>query len=92
MTTERAPELHPILQGTLLTGTPTYETCKRRVLHKLAAEANVLVELIEQLKPCTGIRPPDRYGDHYGPDEHLRLAEAGQYREALALITTKGRR
>jgi hypothetical protein len=87
MTTERAPEIHPILQGT-----PSYETYKARVLHKLAAEANVLVELIEQLKPCTGIRPPDRYGDHYTADEHLRLAESGQYREALQMIVTKGRR
>jgi hypothetical protein len=86
-TNNRAPELNPMLQGT-----PSYETYKRRVLYKLAEEANVLVELIEQLKTCTGIRPPDRYGDHYAADEHLRLAEAGRYREAFALITTKGRR
>jgi hypothetical protein len=87
MSTDRAPSIPSILQGT-----PSYETYKRRVLHKLAAEANVLVELIEQLKPCTGIRPPDRYSDHYGADEHLSLAESGKYREALQLIATKGRR
>jgi hypothetical protein len=86
-TNNRTPCLPSILQGT-----PSYETAKRRVLHKLAAEANVLVELIEQLKPCTGIRPPDRFGQHYGADEHLRLAEAGRYREALQLIVTEGRR
>jgi hypothetical protein len=87
MTTDRAPSLPSILNGT-----PSYTTYKNRVLHKLAAEANVLVELIEQLKPCTGIRPPDRWGEHYIADEHLRLAEAGRYKDALQLIVTKGRR
>ena len=78
--------------NTFLHGTPSYQTRKNKVIHRLGVEANLLVRLIEQLKPCTGIRPPDRYGDHYGPEEHLRLAEERRYDEALSLIATKGRR
>lgn len=86
-TNNRAPELNPLLQGT-----PNYETEKARVIHELAARANNLIELIDLLKTCTGLRPPDRYGQHYSYDEHLRLALTGDYREAIQLIATKGRR
>jgi hypothetical protein len=87
ITNNRAPSIHPILQGA-----PSYETYKARVIHKLVADLNVMTELLERVKTCTGIRPPDRYGEHYSENEHLRLAEEGRYREALSLIALKGRR
>jgi hypothetical protein len=87
MPTDRAPELHPLLQGS-----PSLETYKQRVIHKLCAELNVMTELLERVKTCTGLRPPDKYADHYTRDQHLKHAEEGRYREAIALIATRGRR
>lgn len=87
MSIDRAPSIPSILNGT-----PSYETEKARVIHELVKTANVLGELIESLKTCTSIRPPDKYAEHYGEREHLRLAEAGRYSDALKLIQVKGRR
>ena len=87
MSIDRAPPIPSILNGA-----PSYQTDKARVIHELVKTANVLGELIERLKTCTSIRPPDKYSEHYGEREHLRLAEEGRYREALSLIALKGRR
>jgi hypothetical protein len=86
-TNTRAPDLNPILQAS-----PSYGTDKARVIDGLVKTANVLGELIERLKTCTSIRPPDKYAEHYGERAHLRLAEDGRYLEALQMIQTKGRR
>jgi hypothetical protein len=87
MTTDhRAPELHPWLQGT-----PSHETYKARVLHKLYAEINLLTQLGDLLKLCPGLREPEKWGEQYSSDDHLRLIETGRYRDALKLITTRGR-
>ena len=86
-TNNRAPELHPMLRGT-----PTHATYKARVLHQLVAELNTLTELVDRLRTCTGIRPPDKYAEHYSEFEHLRLAEEGRHKAALQLIALKGLR
>jgi hypothetical protein len=81
-----APELDPALQGA-----PSLATQKNRALHKLAEEVNLMVQLIDRLKACTGLRPRDKYSpDPYLPDDHLRAIERGDYRRAYQLITAHG--
>jgi hypothetical protein len=86
MSTDRAPELHQWLQGA-----PSLETYKARVIHQLYGDINLLSQLVELLKLCPGLREPDKYGEQYAADQHLRLIEGGRYKDALALITTRGR-
>ncbi len=84
--TMRAPELHAALQGT-----PSLTTQRHRALHKLAEEVNLLVELMDRLKVCTGLRPCDRYSpDPYQPDDHLRAIERGDYKRAHHLLAVYG--
>jgi len=82
----RAPELSPVLQAE----NPSLATRKHYALAKLGGEANLLVQLIEQLKNCTGLRPCDPHGDFYAPDEHLRAIERGDFKRALRLIGSHG--
>jgi hypothetical protein len=82
----RAPELNPLLQGT-----PTLETYTARVLQRLYEDINLMLELAERLKAFNGLREPDKYGEQYTPDQHLRLIEEGRYSAARALIVTRGR-
>jgi hypothetical protein len=57
------------------------------VIHRLAAEANVIVNLIELLK---GIKPQLREDCDEGREAHLRHIESGRYREARGFILNYG--
>ena len=81
----RPPELHPDLQGT-----PSLETATTRAIHRLTGQINMMVQLLDLLKICPGLRAPDKYGDWYALDKHLDLIWGGHYQEALSLIQSRG--
>ena len=81
----RPPELHRSLQGT-----PSLETSKARAIHRLTGQINMMVQLLDLLKICPGLRAPDKYGDLYALDKHLDLIWEGRYHEALSLIQSRG--
>ena len=85
MSTESAPQLHPVLQGT-----PSLTTQKAHAIHRLASEINMMVQLLDLLKFSPGLREPDKYGDVYALNKHLELIRDGRYQEALALVRSRG--
>jgi hypothetical protein len=84
-------ELHPLLDGA-----PSLATATARTLNNLYQHLALLQQLGDRLKVCTHLREPDKYGEQYSPDQHLRKIEdaiAGstqRLREAYNLITTRG--
>jgi hypothetical protein len=83
--------LAPELPSWLL-GEPSHDTRRAHCIHRLAAEANSILELLERLKTCSGLRECDRHAsDPYQPDAHLRAIESRDYKRALQLIAMHGR-
>lgn len=74
-----------------LQGTPSLATRKYRAIEKLAAEANLILQLMDRLKACTSLRQCDSWSpDHYQLDDHIRAIERGDYQRAYKLITSYG--
>jgi hypothetical protein len=86
MTTfHRSPEINPQLLGT-----PSPATRKARLIRKLAEDANFLSQVIDRLRQVDRLRPSERYEEHRGEHDHLRLIETGQCKEAWSLMVNHG--
>jgi hypothetical protein len=84
-TLHRLPETdpHPL-------GSPSPARRKAHLLRKLAEDANFLVQVIDRLRQLDRLRPSDRFEEHRGEHDHLRLLEAGRIREAWNLMVNFG--
>lgn len=81
----KAPSLHPSLLGE-----PSLATQTNRAIHMVAEEVNLLLELLDLLKGGTQLRPCDKYGEQYTPDQHVRYISERRYADAMRLMRTRG--
>jgi hypothetical protein len=84
-TLHRSPEINPQLLGA-----PSPATRKARLMRKLAEDANFLSQVIDLLRQVNRLRPSERYEEHRGEHDHLRLIETGRINEAWNLMANYG--